>query len=169
MADTALQELITPVIDRQARLEEELERQNRRDAHLLDLIGQVRDIFENHFDRTWFSVVVDGLPIDVRIVREIRQMVSLKTLYPGEEWEIYQAVLELETFVVTVRRQLLPVLRERLGISWLFPGRRVRDRNQVMLRKLVAITFPYNLERLRAATLRLKDGLLSYYPRLSAE
>ena len=169
MADTALQELITPVIDRQARLEEELERQNRRDAHLLVLIGQVRDIFENHFDRTWFSVIIDGLPIDVRIVREIRQMVSLKTLYPGEEWEIYQAVLELETFVVTVRRQLLPVLRERLGISWLFPGRRVRDRNQVMLRKLVAITFPYNLERLRAATLRLKDGLLSYYPRLSAE
>ena len=169
MADTAIQELLAPAIDRQARLEEELERQNRRDADLLRLIGQVRDIFENHFDRTWFSVVVDGLPIDVRIVREIRQMVSLKTLYPGEEWEIYQAVLELETFVVTVRRQLLPVLRERLGISWLFPGRRVRDRNQVMLRKLVAITFPYNLERLRAATLRLKDGLLSYYPRLSAE
>lgn len=169
MADTAIQELLVPVIDRQARLEEELERQNRRDAHLLDLIGQVRDIFENHFDRTWFSVVVDGLPLDVRIVREIRQMVGLKTLYPGEEWEIYQAVLELETFVVTVRRQLLPVLRERLGISWLFPGRRVRDRNQVMLRKLVAITFPYNLERLRVATLRLKEGLLSYYPRLSAE
>ena len=58
-------------------------------------------------------------------------MVGLTALYPGEEWEIYQAVLELETFVLTVRRQLLPVLKERLGISWLFPGRRVRDRNQV--------------------------------------
>ena len=169
MADTALQELIAPPIDRQARLEEELDAQNRRDAHLLVLIGQVRDIFENHFDRTWFSVIIDGLPIDFRTVREIRQMVSLTALYPGEEWQIYQAVLELETFVLTVRRQLLPVLKERLGISWLFPGRRVRDRNQFLLRKLVAITFPYNLERLRAATLRLKDGLLSYYPRLSEE
>jgi hypothetical protein len=169
VADTALQELLVPEIDRQTRLEEELARQNRRDAHLLDLIGQVRDIFESHFDRTWFSVVVDGLPIDFRTVREIRQMVGLTALYPGEEWQVYQAVLELETFIVTVRRQLLPVLRERLGISWLFPGRRVRDRNQVMLRKLVAITFPHNLERLRSATLRLKDGLLSYYPRLSEE
>jgi hypothetical protein len=169
VADTAIQEMLAPEIDRQNRLEEELERQNRRDAHLLDLIGQVRDIFENQFDRTWFSVVVDGLPIDFRTVREIRQMVGLKALYPGEEWEIYQAVLELETFIVTVRRQLLPVLRERLGISWLFPGRRVRDRNQILLRKLVAITFPHNLERLRAATVRLKDGLLSYYPRLSEE
>ena len=169
MADTVLQGLIAPAIDRQARLEEELEALNRRDAYLLALIGQVRDIFENHFDRTWFSVIIDGLPIDFRTVREIRQMVGLTALYPGEEWQIYQAVLELETFILTVRRQLLPVLKERLGISWLFPSRRVRDRNQFLLRKLVAITFPYNLERLRAATLRLKDGLLSYYPRLSEE
>jgi hypothetical protein len=169
VADTALQELLAPEIDRQDQLEEELERQSRRDADLLRLIGQVRDIFENHFDRTWFSVIIDGLPIDFRTVREIRQLVGLTTLYPGEEWQIYQAVLELESFALTVRRQLLPVLKERLGVSWLFPGRRVRDRNQFLLRKLVAITFPYNLERLRAATLRLKDGLLSYYPGLSEE
>jgi hypothetical protein len=167
VADTVLSEVIAPDLARQTLVEEELERQIRRDEHLLRLIGQVRDVFENQFDRTWFSVVIDGMPIDFRTVREIRQMVSLKTIYPGEEWEIYQGVLELETFVLTVRRQLLPVLRERLGISWLFPGRRVRDRNQVMLRRLVAITFPHNLERLRLATLRLKDGLLSYYPRLA--
>jgi hypothetical protein len=169
VADTVLQEIIAPAIDRQALVAEELERQNRRDEHLLRLIGQVRDVFENHFDRTWFSVVIDGMPIDFRTVREIRQMVSLKTIYPGEEWEIFQGVLELETFVLTVRRQLLPVLRERLGISWLFPGRRVRDRNQALLRRLVAITFPYNLERLRLAAERLKEGLLSYYPGLSEE
>jgi hypothetical protein len=169
LADTVLQEVIAPEIDRQARLEEELEQQSRRDADLLRRIGQVRDIFESYFDRTWFSVIIDGLPIDFRTVREIRQMVSLTALYPGEEWQIWQGVLELETFILTVRRQLLPVLRERLGISWLFPGRRVRDRHQILLRKLVAFTFPYNLERLRAATLRLKDGLLSYYPRISEE
>jgi hypothetical protein len=169
VADTAQQFAIAPQIDRQARLEAELELQARRDADLLRRIGVVRDIFENSFDRTWFSVIIDGLPIDFRTVREIRQMVSLTALYPGEEWQIWQGVLELETFILTVRRQLLPVLRERLGISWLFPGRRVRDRHQILLRKLVAFTFPYNLERLRAATLRLKDGLLSYYPRISEE
>jgi len=168
VADTA-QQLVMAPIDRQDRLEEELERQLRRDADLLGRIGQVRDIFENYFDRSWFSVIIDGLPIDFRTVREIRQMVSLTALYPGEEWQVWQGVLELETFILTVRRQLLPVLRERLGISWLFPGRRVRDRNQIMLRKLVAVTFPYNLERLRAAPLRRKDGLGSNYPRLSEE
>ena len=169
MADTVVQERLSTAPDTQARLEAELEAQTRRDTDLLRLIGQVREIFENNFDRTWFSVVIDGMPIDFRTVREIREMVSLKTIYPGEEWEIYQGVLELETFVLTVRRQLLPVLRERLGISWLFPGRRVRDRNQALLRRLVAITFPYNLERLRLSAERLKEGLLSYYPRLGEE
>lgn len=169
MADTVLQEIIGTDEDRPESIDEELERQSRRDEHLLRLIGQVRDIFENHFDRTWFSVIIDGLPIDFRTIREIRQMVALKTLYPGEEREIHQGVLELERFVQTVRRQLLPVLRERLGISWLFPGRRVRDRHQALLRRLVAITFPYNLERLRLATQRLKEGLLSSYPHLGKD
>jgi hypothetical protein len=140
-----------------------------RDAEILQCIAELREVFENHFDRTWFSVIIDGMPIDFRTVREIREMVSLTAIYPGEEWEIFQGVLELETFVLTVRRQLLPVLRERLGISWLFPGRRVRDRNQVMLRRLVAITFPHNLERLRLSAERLKEGLLSYYPHLGEE
>ena len=169
MADSSIQELLSAAPDTQARLEAELEAQTRRDTDLLRLIGKVREIFENNFDRTWFSIIIDGLPIDFRTVREIREMVSLKTLYPGEEWDIFQGVLELETFVRTVRRLLLPVLKERLGISWLFPTRRVRDRTQYMLRKFVAITFPYNLERLHAATLKLKDGLLSYYPHLSNE
>ena len=169
MADTSIQELLSAAPDTQARLEAELEVQTRRDTDLLRLIGKVREIFENNFDRTWFSIIIDGLPIDFRTVREIREMVSLKTLYPGEEWDIFQGVLELETFVLTVRRQLLPVLRERLGISWLFPGRRVRDRNQALLRRLVAITFPYNLERLRLAAEHLKEGLLLYYPRLGEE
>jgi len=169
VADSSIQELLSAAPDTQARLEAELEAQTRRDTDLLRLIGKVREIFENNFDRTWFSIIIDGLPIDFRTVREIREMVSLKTLYPGEEWDIFQGVLELETFVRTVRRLLLPVLKERLGISWLFPTRRVRDRTQYMLRKFVAITFPYNLERLHAATLKLKDGLLSYYPHLSNE
>ena len=130
MADTALQELTAPAIDRQARLEEELEAQNRRDAHLLVLIGQVRDIFENHFDRTWFSLIIDGMPIDFRTVRDIRELVSLTSLYPGEEWQIYEGVQELEIFCRTVKHFLLPVLKERLGISWLFPQKRVRDAQQ---------------------------------------
>ncbi len=134
------------------------------EEEILALLGELREVFENHFDRTWFSLIIDGVPIDLRTMRDIRDVVSLTTVYPGEEWQIYQGALELETFCQTVRRFLLPVLKERLGISWLFPARRVKDTRQYIVRKFVAFTFPYNLERLRRLTQRLKAALLLYYP-----
>lgn len=138
-----------------------------RDTEILGIIGELREVFENNFDRTWFSLIIDGMPIDFRTVREIRELVSLTAVYPGEEWQLYQGVEELETFHRTVKRFLLPVLRERLGISWLFPHKRIRDPRQVILRKLVAFTFPYNLERLHRLTQTLKARLLFHYPFLS--
>jgi hypothetical protein len=135
-----------------------------RDSEILRIIGDVRDVFENNFDKTWFSLLIDDMPMDSRAFREIRHVVSLRSLYPGEEWEIWQGVLDLEVFIAMVRRFLLPVIKERLGISWLFPGRRVKDRTQVIIRKFVAFTFPYNLERLRVLTDKLKARLLFHYP-----
>ena len=139
-------------------------REYTRDTEILKLLSELKELFENHFDRTWFSLIIDGIPIDFRTVRDIREVVSLTSLYPGEEWQIFQGVLELETFCLTVKRFLLPVLKERLGISWLFPKKRIRDAQQYILRKFVAFTFPYNLERLRRLTQKLKASLLLYYP-----
>jgi hypothetical protein len=135
-----------------------------RDAEILQCIAELREVFENHFDRTWFSILIDGMPVDFRTVREIRGLVSLTALYPGEEWQLFEAVQELESFHRTVKRFLLPVLKERLGVSWLFPHKRVRDAQQYILRKFVVFTFPYNLERLRRLTQKLKACLLLYYP-----
>lgn len=134
---------------------------------ILRLIGELRDVFENNFDRTWFSLILDGIPIDLRTVRNIRELVSLTSVYPGEEWHILRGIQELEAFHATVKRFLLPVLKERLGISWLLPQKRVRDPHQYILRKFVAFTFPYNLERLRRLTEKLKAALLAHYPSLS--
>ncbi len=141
-----------------------IDQQSQRDTEILRLIGELKEVFENHFDRTWFSLIIDGMPIDFHTVRDIRELVSLTSLYPGEERQLFQGVQELETFHKTVKRFLLPVLRERLGISWLFPQKRVRDAQQYILRKFVAFTFPYNLERLRRLTQKLKTCLLLYYP-----
>ena len=138
--------------------------QYTRDSEILGVLEELKDVFENHFDRTWFSLIIDGMPIDLRTVRDIRELVSLTSIYPGEEWQLFQGVLELEAFHQTVKRFLLPVLKERLGISWLYPRARVRDAQQYILRKFVAFTFPYNLERLRRLTLKLKSRLLFHYP-----
>jgi len=137
------------------------------ESEIIELIGDLREVFENNFDRTWFSLILDGIPIDLRTVRNIRDLVTRTSIPPGDEWQLMRGIEELEAFHATVKRFLLPVLKERLGISWLLPQRRVKDPHQYVLRKFVAFTFPYNLERLHRLTLRLKARLLLYYPSLS--
>jgi hypothetical protein len=135
---------------------------------LLPAIRKIRQVFEDHFDRTWFSIVIDGLPIDFKTIRIIRGLVALESVHTGDEWFIYQAVLELNRFVALVRKFLLPVLKERLGVSGLVPQRMVRDRNQYILRRLVAYTFPFNLQRLAELNQELKSRLLEHYPALGS-
>ncbi len=131
---------------------------------LLSLIRKIKEVFENHFDRTWFSVIIDGLPIDFRTVREIRELVSLHSIRPGDERAIYQGVLELNQFILHVRKFLLPVIKERLGVSSLVPHKIVRDKNQYLIRRFVVYTFPYNLDRLSILSEELENHLLLAYP-----
>ena len=136
---------------------------------LLPLIRKIRQVFEDHFDRTWFAIIIDGLPFDFRTIRMIRELVGLQSIHVGDEWFIYQAVVELSRFSLLIRKFLLPVLKERLGVSGLVPDRIVRDRYQYILRRFVAYTFPYNLERLEALTAELRAHLLSAYPDLEPQ
>jgi hypothetical protein len=135
---------------------------------LLPVLRKIRQVFEDHFDRTWFSIVIDGLPIDFRTIRIIRGLVALESVHKGDEWFIYEAVLELERFVLLVRKYLLPVLKERLGVSRLVPHRLVRDETQYILRRLVVYTFPFNLQRLAELNQVLKRRLLEHYPSLGS-
>ena len=150
----------------------ELERKELIDQSnetLLPLIRKIRRVFEDHFDRTWFAIIIDGLPIDFRTIRIIRELVGLQSIHVGDEWFIYQAVVELSRFSLLIRKFLLPVLKERLGVSGLMPHRVVRDRTQYILRRFVAYTFPYNLERLEVLTGQLRSSLLSAYPSLEPQ
>jgi hypothetical protein len=134
------------------------------DDILIRLIGNIREVFENHFDRTWFSVIIDGLPIDFRTFREIRELVTMETIHPGDERAIYEGVQELKSFITHIRKFLLPVLKERLRVSGLFPHQMVKDKTQYILRRFVVYTFPYNLNRLADLAEQLREHLVITYP-----
>ncbi|MBA7606056.1 hypothetical protein ES703_13194 [subsurface metagenome] len=134
------------------------------EQRLLLIIRQIQEVFDNYFDRTWLAIVIDGLPIDFRTIREIRLLVSLQSIHPGDERALYQSVLELEQFIGHIKRYLLPDLKERLGVSWLRPHRLIKDKQQLIIRRFVAYTFPHNLERLSELTGELKSNLRLTYP-----
>lgn len=129
-------------------------------------IKEIREVFEDHFDRTWFSILIDDLPIDSKTIREIRGLVSLNRIYPEDIPLIYSGVKELESFTVHVRRYLVPFIKDRLLVSGFYPKDLLKDKNQYILRRLVAYTFPFNLDRLSFLTSGLKATILSFYPYL---
>ena len=134
---------------------------------ILRLIGELRDVFENNFDRTWFSLILDGIPVDLRTVRNIRDLVSLTTIYPGRGVADMAGDPGIGSLPCHGEAVSPPRPQGEARDSWLLPQKRVRDPHQYILRKFVAFTFPYNLERLRRLTLKLKAKLLAYYPSLS--
>lgn len=136
----------------------------RGNAEIVDCIRRIREVFEQNFDRAWFAVLMDDVPMGIRTLREIRSLVLFDSIYPGDEDDIHTGLLELEEFVMTMRKYLLPLLREKLGISRLCPRALVRDRNQYLLRRLLAYTFPYNVERLASLTRDLRLCLSTHYP-----
>jgi hypothetical protein len=154
--------VLYPEIERKELIDQSNER-------ILPLIRKIRQVFEDHFDRTWFAIIIDGLPIDFRTIRIIRELVGLQSIHVGDQWFINQAATELNRFSLLIRKFLLPVLKERLGVSGLIPDRIVRDRYQYILRRFVAYTFPHNLERLEALTAELKAHLLSAFPDLEEQ
>jgi hypothetical protein len=109
-------------------------------------------------------VIIDGLPIDFRTFREIRELVTMETIHPGDERVIYEGVQELKSFIAHIRKFLLPVLKERLRVSGLFPHQMVKDKTQYILRRFVVYTFPYNLNRLADLAEQLREHLVITYP-----
>ncbi len=140
---------------------------SRTRSVVCDLILQIKDVFQASFDKAWFGVLMDDVPMGTHTIRQIRILVRFDTVLPGDEQDIYIGVLELEEFIRTIKQYLLPLIREKLGISKLCPSSLVRDRNQYILRKLIAFTFPYNVERLNGLTRQLKDVLVRSYPSLN--
>ena len=44
---------------------------------ILSQIRQIREVFEKHFDRSWLGVIIDELPIDSRVIRDIREFLAI--------------------------------------------------------------------------------------------
>lgn len=118
----------------------------------------LRDHFDTYFDRGWLAMLIDDLPLESSLVRQIRAMLAISAVYPENLREIAYGVQRIEELVTELRRHLLPVLRDRLGVSGFsrVRGAAIDDR---VYRQFLCLTFPHNLERLEALNDALSDAV----------
>lgn len=97
-------------------------------------------------------MIIDDLPIDFTTLRQIRELLLVTEVYPEDLANLQFGVEQLRHFVADLYRYLMPVLKERLGVSGLRPTRIQMDPSERVHRQLLYLSFPYNLARLRELT-----------------
>jgi len=131
-------------------------------------LKEIADLYVSHFDQNWLLLLLERFPIDAVAMNEIRELMHHEVAFL-EPAKLAARLALLEGYIQHLRRYLLPGLREKLGISGLLPGsRRVWQKEQLLLLRLVAYTFPFNLERLSRLALQLKQALHGFYEVASA-
>ena len=114
--------------------------------------------------------MLDEVPVDPQTLRDVSSLTRLSTLFPGDETEIAHGIVELNKLQAALRRYVVPHIKEKLLVSGLRAARAIRDTDQYVLRRCVAMTFEHNLAELEALTGRLRLAFDAHSPGLlSAE
>ena len=125
-------------------------------AEIRDHLRELSVMFAAHFDQNWLLLLLETHPIDAMVLNEIRGISDADIAFLDFD-RMEQRVLLLEDFVRHLRRYIVPGLREKLGISGLNRGRQVWAQDQLLFRRLVAHTFPQNIDRLADLTDALRN------------
>ena len=126
---------------------------------LLRRIATIRSCYTTNFENQWFSMLVEGLPIDPQLLKEVLDFLKIDEAWAVDNGRALEGVRSLELFVLTLRHYLLPTLKERLRISPLRPDMMIRDRDQRAIRALVAYSIPVKIELLDDLIKAFKDAL----------
>ena len=129
---------------------------------IADHLQSLNAFFREHIDRGWLTTQLDDLPIDRLSYRLVRITLSISVVHPAEMPSIVSCVDSLFALIQDLRRYLLPVLRDRLGISGLTRSRSRLDHVTRVQRELLCIAFPHNLDELERRTDLLRNTLRSY-------
>ena len=131
-------------------------------------LRRMADLFHSQFEQNWLLLLLERYPLDAVVMNDVRELMRRDTAFV-EPARLAEALAVLDGYTQHLRRCLLPGLREKLGISGLLPAeRRVLGREQLLLRRLVAYTFPFNLERLERLVVALKRSLDGFAEERSA-
>jgi hypothetical protein len=115
--------------------------------------------FTDYFDHPWLLNILDDLSIDSTSIRDIRIFLSLRILSSGDEQVIINGMKGLRNFIIIIRRHLLPMIKEKFGVSPFSQDRLLMDKSQYILRAFTAYALPVNLDKITALTMEL-EGIL---------
>lgn len=128
-----------------------------------DEISQIRDVYQEHFDRSWFTSAFREFPMETRQLQDIRHALSLTAPTIWDLPVLHRGVTALKEFTRIIRQSVLPRAKEMFGYSaYMGPGYKDTADSRLQ-RRLIVYTLPLNLDRLSSHVQEL-DRLLPPIP-----
>ncbi len=128
-----------------------------------DEISHIRNVYQEHFDRSWFTSAFREFPMESRQLQDIRHALCLTSPTIWDLPVLHRGVSALKVFTGIVRHSVLPRAREMFGnTGYMGPGYKDSSESRLQ-RRLVLYTLPMNLDRLATHVHEL-DKLLAPIP-----
>ncbi len=125
---------------------------------LLPLLRDIKEQYYNHFDQSWFHMLLENCPVSSQLVRDIKIFLDSGRDDLSRKSNVIYGISNLETFVRAVETHLMPHIKELLGVSGLAPTRSYGHRDEFVHRRLLAEVLPYNLTMLKVMVNDLKEA-----------
>ncbi|MCK5736196.1 MAG: hypothetical protein KAH21_06930 [Spirochaetaceae bacterium] len=127
-------------------------------ANISDEISWIRNVYQEHFDRTWFTSAFREPLMDSRQFQDIRHALSLTSPTIWDLPVLYRGVSALKLYIQVIRLSVLPRVKDIFGFSATSFG--YKDTPDTRLhRRLIVYTLPLNLERLTSHVKELEQLL----------
>ena len=122
-------------------------------------LAEIRTLYRDQFDRSWFTAVLGDVPMDASGFQDIRHALNLTSPTVWDLPVLHRGLSALKLYVKLVRRNVLPRVGSSAGRSPLgAPGFKQGSYEQLH-RRLAVYTLPLNLSRLSALVDKLEDQL----------
>jgi len=132
------------------------------------ICDQLAETINQTLNQAWFYKAADNLPINIENLSYIIELFTLNTYYNQDYLKMQEAIALLKNLVTEIKRYLLPVIKERLGISYLTERRHAKKSHEFIYYSFIAYTFPVNLQKIEAFLESIDNDTTGDGGRLSA-
>jgi hypothetical protein len=112
-----------------------------------DEISWIRNVYQEHFDRSWFTSAFREPLMEARQFQDIRHALSLTSPTIWDLPVLHRGVKALNIYTDIIRRNVLPRVKDIFSFPAMSYGFK-ETADSRLHQRLVAYTLPLNLERL---------------------
>lgn len=127
--------------------------------HIAETLAQIRELYSNYFDRSWFNVFLEDFPMTSGQFHDIRYCLSITMPMSSDIPVLRQGISSLKIYIQLLYENVLPKISEialENRSNWKFDS---MSRDVKTQRKIIAYLLPPNIKTLETLVEELQSKM----------